>query len=418
MPNPRQCLFGGALCAAGLVPAITAHAEPSGRFVPLEGVAYTANCLSPDGQTVGGHAQGGVYEFYGALWSRDGLMQGLYIGRDQRTNILAVSNGAEVISGWSEAYHSLWGHERFAAIWETDPYAFSIAGPRTEDTNAFIDELSADGSVKCGVEHGLEADNYDSVSYPILIGLNLSFPESYELHRPRAISHAGDALVGTLVNLATDGTVPFLWREGAGVTMPNFPGLLSEISGDGRLVLCDYQLEPGIVHYCLWNEDTGIAAVVPPPVEDPARPYFARDLNADGSVVVGRYTTPSTALADRGFVWTPCDGSRALNGWLADRGVEVPDGWKLGEATGVSADGTVIVGNGLNPDGQAQPYIIDLYAERASDCDANGVRNINDIECFVDAFLSAQPAGDCDEDGDHDVNDIACFVAGFLNACG
>ncbi|GJM18200.1 MAG: hypothetical protein DHS20C14_04130 [Phycisphaeraceae bacterium] len=53
-----------------------------------------------------------------------------------------------------------------------------------------------------------------------------------------------------------------------------------------------------------------------------------------------------------------------------------------------------------------------------ADCDANGSLNVDDIDCFVAAFLTADLAGaDCDANGSLNVDDIDCFVASFLGGC-
>ncbi|MEQ8771085.1 MAG: hypothetical protein RIB60_11325 [Phycisphaerales bacterium] len=53
-----------------------------------------------------------------------------------------------------------------------------------------------------------------------------------------------------------------------------------------------------------------------------------------------------------------------------------------------------------------------------ADCDANGTLNIDDIDCFVAAFLGGDLAGaDCDGNGTLNIDDIDCFVASFLAGC-
>ncbi|GJM18251.1 MAG: hypothetical protein DHS20C14_04640 [Phycisphaeraceae bacterium] len=53
-----------------------------------------------------------------------------------------------------------------------------------------------------------------------------------------------------------------------------------------------------------------------------------------------------------------------------------------------------------------------------ADCDANGVLNVDDIDCFVAAFLGSDlVAGDCDGNGVLNVDDVDCFVASFIAGC-
>jgi len=60
-------------------------------------------------------------------------------------------------------------------------------------------------------------------------------------------------------------------------------------------------------------------------------------------------------------------------------------GWQLRSANGVSADGTVIIGNGVDPLGQGQGWIARLPKESNEDCeedDDNQGDNNNQGENF------------------------------------
>lgn len=70
----------------------------------------------------------------------------------------------------------------------------------------------------------------------------------------------------------------------------------------------------------------------------------AYDVSADGSVIVGVSRDGAGA-----FYWTAEAGMRSLQQMLTDAGVDLT-GWSLANATGVSADGSTVVGYGLNPE--------------------------------------------------------------------
>ncbi len=64
------------------------------------------------------------------------------------------------------------------------------------------------------------------------------------------------------------------------------------------------------------------------------------------------------------------------------------------------------------------PTDVTLVASCFSDCDSNGSLNIDDIDCFVAAFLDGElPDADCDGNGVLNLDDIDCFVTGFLGGC-
>jgi hypothetical protein len=58
----------------------------------------------------------------------------------------------------------------------------------------------------------------------------------------------------------------------------------------------------------------------------------------------------------RAFRWTERSGMRSVQQMLDELGVDTA-GWMLGAASAVSADGSVIIGNGTNPQGAPEGWI-------------------------------------------------------------
>ncbi|HEX7043717.1 MAG TPA: hypothetical protein VF203_03790 [Burkholderiales bacterium] len=92
-----------------------------------------------------------------------------------------------------------------------------------------------------------------------------------------------------------------------------------------------------------------VAALVLAPADEfidlgdlPGGGYYstATGVSADGSVIVGYSQSVSGQEA---FRWTQADGMKSLAELLTAAGVDLA-GWTLTRATGVSADGSVIVG--------------------------------------------------------------------------
>ena len=80
----------------------------------------------------------------------------------------------------------------------------------------------------------------------------------------------------------------------------------------------------------------------------------ARAVSADGSVVVGEGRSASGLEV---FIWNATDGMRELDQVLIDdHGLDLT-GWKLQNAGGISDDGTVIVGYGENPNGESEAWL-------------------------------------------------------------
>ncbi|MCA9239745.1 MAG: hypothetical protein KDA37_06085 [Planctomycetales bacterium] len=94
------------------------------------------------------------------------------------------------------------------------------------------------------------------------------------------------------------------------------------------------------------------------------------DITADGSVVVGTYNNSEAYMigpfgggdVPSAFIWTEADDAIDFQEYLLNEfGLDLP-GWDLQAATGVSADGTVITGYGINPDGNREAWVVDLTA--------------------------------------------------------
>ena len=78
----------------------------------------------------------------------------------------------------------------------------------------------------------------------------------------------------------------------------------------------------------------------------------ALSVSADGSIIVG---TGVMEGGHRAFIWDELHGMRLLEDVLTNAGIDL-QGWKLVSATDISADGTIIVGKGLNADGVLEPF--------------------------------------------------------------
>ncbi|NOX58234.1 MAG: PEP-CTERM sorting domain-containing protein [Planctomycetes bacterium] len=79
-------------------------------------------------------------------------------------------------------------------------------------------------------------------------------------------------------------------------------------------------------------------------------------VSADGSVIVGGGSTTSGSEA---FIWDEGNGMRNLQVVLEELGLNLT-GWQLSEAQGLSDDGTVITGFGINPSGFREAWVAQI----------------------------------------------------------
>ncbi len=123
------------------------------------------------------------------------------------------------------------------------------------------------------------------------------------------------------------------------------------VSRDGLVVVGTSDSDLGTEAF-LWTSGSGMMGLGALPGT-----FFgsqALAVSANGSVVVG---SSLSGAGNRAFIWDAVNGMRNLADVLvAEAGVDLT-GWTLNEATGISDDGTVIVGNGVNPSGQFEGFI-------------------------------------------------------------
>lgn len=125
-----------------------------------------------------------------------------------------------------------------------------------------------------------------------------------------------------------------------------------------------------------WTAETGMVGIGPEPTILWAS--HALDASADGSVIVGT-AGPYTNLA---FVWTEARGMLMLDKLLTNAGVDLTN-WQLNQVTSVSADGNIVAGVGVNPDGNSEAFRADL----------TGLLNVPECSSFLLAVLSGIPIG-------------------------
>jgi probable HAF family extracellular repeat protein len=154
--------------------------------------------------------------------------------------------------------------------------------------------------------------------------------------------------------------------------------LASEVSADGSVVvgesqsdLCSeaFRWEAGVM--------TGLGTL------PGTRGSSAEAVSGDGSIVVGRATSdlcpPFGCFSREPFVWDETNGMRRLQTVLVDDfGLDLT-GWTLTSATGISDDGSTIVGEGINPDGFNEGWIAVLRPSLAVEIDIKPGSDLNPI---------------------------------------
>jgi uncharacterized membrane protein len=248
------------------------------------------------------------------------------------------------------------------------------------------------------------------------------------------ISGDGTTIVGT-GNFFTD---PFLggqlgeafrWTETGGMAgLGLLPGgsfsTASGVSADGS-VICGWSLDLSgfSAEPFIWTQADGMVGLGIPEGFDFSAVY---DMSADGSIVVGQalsFTAPAEAA-----IWDKIHGYRLVSDVLAnDFGLDL-GAWRLEIASGISDDGMVICGTGINPNGDFEVWVatgLFAGAEPADgDFDGDGDVDLADYQRFNTCLTGpaemiegaeCEP-GDADGDGDVDLSDFKLFQQSFTGA--
>lgn len=196
-----------------------------------------------------------------------------------------------------------------------------------------------------------------------------------------AISHDSRALVGAAT--VADGTHAVLWRDGKsldlGALRRSGNSTAYAVNADGSVAVGESESDFGVEAF-RWENGRMIGLGGINALHDILS--SARGVSADGRVIVG--------YADRGegatgaFVWDALHGLRWIDEVLMRLGQVPLKRFQLHEATAISADGLIVVGNGRNAKGESQAWIAHLPAKIFTAApaapDANEARALQRIE--------------------------------------
>ncbi len=305
--------------------------------------------VSSDGKVVVGQS----YDTNGFLqafrWANGTMTAlGLLPGSNQAEANAANSDGSTVVG------EALMGGEIHQAFrWING--SMSSLGFLPSDTSSYAWGVNSNGSIVVGSSRGAGVQAFRSVNGAMS---GLGFLPGYNFSLARAVNADGTVIVGYACNPAPcPGGQAFRWVNGSGMTglgfLPGGNGSAAFGENSDGTVVVGYSQDgtTGNQRAFRWTAATGMADLGISPTNNSS----ADAVNADGSVVVGYSNTTGNGA----FRWTAADGAKSIEDLLTASGVDFT-GWTLNRATGVSADGTVIIGNGGNTFGVAGDWIAHL----------------------------------------------------------
>ncbi len=322
---------------------------PGGEF------SSAADAVSADGRVVVGSStsdwgsQAFRWTEAGGMTSLDDLPVG-----QTTTYALAVSADGSVIVGNSffllpEAFR-----------WTAADVTIGLGNlPGGNRFNTFARGVSADGSVVVGSApsaNGTEAFRWTAESGMVGLG---DLPGDEFKSEASGVSADGSVIVGGSISHTEQygGVEAFHWTVGEGMIglgtlRPDNLGRSTAlaVTADGSVVV-GWARSFFDMEAFRWTPEGGMVGLgmlgTNPEREDQSR---ALSVSGDGSKIVG-YSSGGGA-----FLWDATHGMRDLEDVLTNDYGLVLDGWDLQSATGISADGTVIVGHGVNPLGHPEAW--------------------------------------------------------------
>ncbi len=164
------------------------------------------------------------------------------------------------------------------------------------------------------------------------------------------IAGAGHPVLTGAVTWAADGSATIL-----GKLPGDDSGTAAAVSRDGSVVVGTSTDAAGKSRAFRWTRQTGMVDLGNAPAG--VLGSVAAAVSGDGRIIVG---WGPTATGDAALIWDADRGLRLLDAALAtDYQMHIP-GWKLTRASAISADALTIAGQGTNPQGQTEAWIVRL----------------------------------------------------------
>jgi len=242
-----------------------------------------------------------------------------------------------------------------------------LPGPITFSTAAGV---NADGTVVVG--EGLTIPSHgQAFRWTAASGMvGLGFLPGRDFSTANGVNADGKVVVGSSARFRLPPPVQaFRWTAATGMVGLGFlPGdnesLANGVNADGTVVVGQANDASGHGQAFRWTAETGMVGLDFLPGGTSSN---ANGVNASGKVVVGQALDASGA--NQAFRWTRATRMQSVLTLLLAAKVVTMTGWQLRSANGVSADGTVIVGDGVDPLGQSQAWIARLPKEDNEDCE-------------------------------------------------
>jgi uncharacterized membrane protein len=289
------------------------------------------------------------------------------------------------------------------------------------DTGGIAQSITPDGNIIVGwvgSPTGYQAFRWTQATSTQGLGL---LPNE-KISRALGVSADGSVIVGNGSVDTLDFPHPFRWTADTGKVI--LPALNPETIGSANAITPDGTVIVGqsAGRAVRWEGDQ-VENLGELPGGSQASTYWAQAVTEDGSIVTGVGDYNASQGTGEAFIWDAQHGMRSLRLLLLSQyGLTEVTDWVLFAATGMSADGSVIVGYGFDPQGFQEGWLVRLPSSKG-DMNCDGTVDFGDINPFVQyladfstwqtTYSGCSPMnGDINSDGLYpDFGDINPFVA-------
>ncbi|MDT8387218.1 MAG: hypothetical protein RQ736_06865 [Thiogranum sp.] len=367
-------VFAIGVCIGVLTSAGAVQGAQFTRLGDLDGgaVSSSANAVSADGKVTVGASDSGLSTGSGQYqltepfrWTLPGGMKSLgSINGTAFTGYASgVSTDGSVIVG-SDLSRIEEGDGIFDAFRWTAADGKQLLGPiptLEQHTLQYVHDVSADGQIIVGRAEdpfGSFLESAKAFRWTEATGMQSLDPSSFAATAAYAISSDGQVIAGT----RQEASLYFgaaIWTEKDGWKSLGLPqngnSSATAASADGKVIAGSYTGSSSLKTAFRWTPQGGAVLLTNPASGEVSD---ATAVSADGSRVVGHLITANQGR--QAFLWDQVNGVRRVAHILAAAGVDDLADWAWTSATDISPDGSIIVGQGLNPDGNLEGWIADL----------------------------------------------------------
>lgn len=305
-----------------------------------------ANDVSLNGVVVGTCSGGGTRAF---RWSLSTGIQEIpnaqWPGRDSAARAISLDGRAVAGEAWDYS-----GHTYPSFWWQGNHYSVALAG---------VVGSTTDITVIGGFNPMLVGWGHPSLGQPPR-GFWYSFSTGFQDFGaniiPWAISGDGSVVAG--IDYTHSPARGWRWTASTGIQyLPTLGGAGSSalgISFNGRYIVGSAARADGQRRPCRWDGTANILNLGLPPNTVSAT---ARAVSADGNLIVG--TATDRFGLERAVRWRVSGNTVIAEDLNQVYSAIISGGWLLTRAYSISADGRYIVGEGIDPEGRTQAWMID-----------------------------------------------------------